>query len=96
MKAGLLYGDNFYSSLPLAEELLEKKTFYGGTLRGNRKKLPVDFIKKKQKKGEVEGMQNNKGIKLIKWTDKRQVLMMTTCKEHKGNLVELNEIDLET
>lgn len=87
----LLYGDNFYTSLPLVQELLERKTFYCGTLRGNRKGLPVDFIKKKQKKGDVESVQNNEGIKVIKWTDKRQVLMMTSYTEHKGKMTELNK-----
>lgn len=87
----VLYGDNFYTSLPLVEELLERNTYYCGTLRRNRKGLPVDFIKKKQKKGDVDGMQNKHGIKIIKWTDKRQVLMMTSCIDHNGKMVELNK-----
>ena len=46
----LFYGDNFYTRLPLVEEMLKRKTFYCGTLRGNRKALPADFIKKEAEK----------------------------------------------
>lgn len=45
----ILYADSFYTSVPLAKELLEKKTFLCGTLRANRSFLPV-AAKVKQKK----------------------------------------------
>ena len=32
-----VYADNFYSSVPLAEKLLDEHTYYCGTLRKNRK-----------------------------------------------------------
>ena len=35
-----LYVDNFYTSVPLAEALLNRKTLICGTLRKNRKQLP--------------------------------------------------------
>lgn len=35
-----LFADNFYSSIPLALKLLEKKIYYTGTLRENRKFIP--------------------------------------------------------
>lgn len=83
-------GDNFYTSLPLVQELLQRKTFYCGTLRVNRKGIPIDFIKRKQKKGEVDSVVNQEGIKIVKWTDKRQVVMMFINK-HKGEMIELNK-----
>ena len=55
----LLYGDNFYTSLPLVEEMLKRNTFYSGMFRGNRKGFPVYFIKKKQRKGDIDGVCNN-------------------------------------
>ncbi|XP_062531825.1 piggyBac transposable element-derived protein 4-like [Bombyx mori] len=45
-----LIADNFYTSVPLAEELLKKKTFMCGTLRTNRRGLPKSFISKKMNK----------------------------------------------
>ena len=35
-----LYVDNFYTSVPLAEALLNRKTLICGILRKNRKQLP--------------------------------------------------------
>ena len=35
-----LYVDNFYTSVPLAEALLNRKTLLCGTVRKNRKHLP--------------------------------------------------------
>jgi hypothetical protein len=84
----ILFGDNFYSSLPLIEELMDRKTFYCGTLRKNRRGLPQDFLKKKQKKGEIDCLENRNGVKIMKWTDKRQVLMLSSCIEHNGDMVE--------
>jgi len=37
----ILHVDNFYTSIPLAQQLLERKTLLCGTLRRNRKHLPV-------------------------------------------------------
>lgn len=42
--------DNFYTSLPLAEKLLQSSTHLVGTLRCNRKGIPPDIVKSKLKK----------------------------------------------
>ncbi|CAB3229490.1 unnamed protein product [Arctia plantaginis] len=91
----VLVADNFYSSLDLVEELLEKKTFYCGTLRSNRRGLPKQFMSKKLKKGEVEGIMLPSGVKVIKWHDKRQVSMITSCKAHKASLVDTDLLTSE-
>lgn len=77
-----LYIDNFYSSVPLAKGLLQKSTYVCGTLRKNRKFLPQEVIGKKLKKGETHGKQTQNGLKIIKWMDKREVLMLTTDPNH--------------
>lgn len=92
----VLVADNFYSSLDLVEELLEKKTFYCGTLRSNRRGLPKQFMSKKLKKGEIEGIMLPSGVKVIKWHDKRQVSMITSCKAHKASLVDTGKIHKRT
>lgn len=81
-----LIADNFYTSVTLAEELLKKNTLICGTVRNNRKGLPKTFISTKLKKGQVIGTMNKKGVKIIKWMDKRPVTMLTTVKEHNATL----------
>lgn len=80
-----LYADNFYSSLPLAKSLFEKNIIYFGTLRSNRKLVPKN-LPQKMKKGEIYGTQNG-CIKIIKWMDKRPVLMLSTDPSHTTDLV---------
>ncbi|XP_050528048.1 piggyBac transposable element-derived protein 4-like [Daktulosphaira vitifoliae] len=73
-----MYTDNWYSSYDLASELLNRSTNLVGTLRSNRKCNPKDVVNKKLKKGEVFAKQCNKGITVLKWKDKRDVLMIST------------------
>ncbi|XP_063628187.1 piggyBac transposable element-derived protein 4-like [Cydia splendana] len=82
----IVIADNFYSSIGLAEALLDLKTFYCGTLRSNRKGLPKTVISTKLKKGNITGKMNKKGIRVLKWVDKRPVLMMSTCTDHDTTL----------
>lgn len=42
---------------------------------------------KKLKKGEIYGEQNEDGVRVIKWMDKRQVLMITTVPSHSDKLI---------
>jgi len=50
---------------------LEQDTYLIGTLRSNRAGSGHEVVQKKLKLGEAYGLQNKTGIKLIKWTDKR-------------------------
>jgi hypothetical protein len=72
-----LVTDNYYTSLPLAYELLKNNTHLIGTLRSNRVELP-EVMKAKLKKGQITGKENNDGIVVAKWHDKRDVFMMST------------------
>ena len=87
----ILYADNFYSSVGLARKLYDMKMLYCGTLRINRKGVPKDFAKK-VKKGDVFGLENN-GIKVIKWVDKRPVLMITTDPTHDNTLISIGRLN---
>ncbi|XP_071056471.1 piggyBac transposable element-derived protein 4-like [Onthophagus taurus] len=82
----ILYGDNFYSGVPLVKKLQERKTFYCGALRSNRRGLPKEFINRGIKKNEVVGVHNGKGVKIIKWKDKRPILMISNKRDHDINL----------
>lgn len=74
-----LYTDNFYTSCVLARVLLQNKTHLIGTLRKNRKYLSKDVVGAKLKKTEVLRKQCQDGIVVLKWKDKRDVLMLSTC-----------------
>ena len=81
----MLYTDNFYTSVPLAQQLLNRQTYLCGTLRKNRKHLPEAVVSAKLKKGDVVA-RRSKEIVVSKWKDKRDVLMLSTM--HAGKIVE--------
>ncbi|RCN47723.1 hypothetical protein ANCCAN_06187 [Ancylostoma caninum] len=60
-----LVTDNFYTSIPLAGNLLHRGTFVG-TLRKNRVEIPKDIISTKLRRGEVVARQNVSGITILK------------------------------
>ncbi|XP_046666729.1 piggyBac transposable element-derived protein 4-like [Homalodisca vitripennis] len=82
-----LFADNFYNSTRLANTLLEKKTYVCGTLRSDRKGNPKEVTSKKLAKGEVICQESSTGVKVLKWHDKRPVLMITTRPEDVSTLV---------
>ncbi|XP_060846172.1 piggyBac transposable element-derived protein 4-like [Rhopalosiphum padi] len=81
-----MFTDNWYTSVSLANELLSRSTNLVGTLRSNRKFNPKDVINAKLKKGEIKSSQNENNTVIMKWKDKRDVLMLS--KKHKDNLIE--------
>ena len=66
--------------MPLAEVFLKKKTHLVGTLRSNRKGPPESVVNAKLKKGGITYKERNDGITVLKWKDKRDVLLLTTKK----------------
>jgi len=82
--------DNFYTSVPLAYELLKNNTHLVGILRSNRVKLP-EVTKAKLKPNEIVGRENIDGIVIAKWRDKRDVTMLTT--RHNINMVDTGKIN---
>ena len=80
--------DNFFTSISLAESLLRNDTYLIGTLRSNRARSGHEVVRKKLMRGEVFGQQSNIGTKVIKWKDKRDILMISTKPSHSATLVE--------
>ena len=80
--------DNFFTSISLTKRLLRNDTYLIGTLRSNRAGSEHAVVQKKLKRGEVHELQNKNGIKLIKWKDKRDNLMIFTKPSHSVTLVE--------
>ncbi|KAJ8933659.1 hypothetical protein NQ314_013871 [Rhamnusium bicolor] len=80
-----IFMDNFYVIVDLAKELLRKKIYCIGMLRGNRKGNPKQIINAKLQKGQSLAKYQN-GLLVRKWRDKRDVLYLST--EFKNNLIE--------
>ena len=70
--------DNFYSSIRLAEKLISRKTHLVGTLRRNRKGIPLKVKEKPLKRGQVYSQQNRSGVLVLKWKTKRDLFMVST------------------
>jgi len=79
--------DNFYNSIELTEYLLDKNTYVTGTIRGNRKGNPSDVAcgQKKLKKGELPSALNSRRVCVMKWHDKRDVMMISSEFEDARN-----------
>ena len=70
--------DNYYTSVALANMLLENQTHLVGTLRKNRAGNPKVVVNAHLQKGEVVGRESEDGIVVAKWKSKREVLMLST------------------
>ncbi|XP_050315486.1 piggyBac transposable element-derived protein 4-like, partial [Anthonomus grandis grandis] len=77
--------DNWYTNVELASKLLEKETHLLGTLKKKRKGLPREVVDKKLKIGEHLIRENAQGISVLKWRDKRDVLLLST--KHSDSMV---------
>lgn len=82
-----MYVDNWYSSVHLADLLGEQKTHLVGTLRTNRKQNPKEVIQKKLKKGESCSMRSSSNVLVMKWKDKRDLLMLST--KHDSRMIQI-------
>ncbi|KAJ8931121.1 hypothetical protein NQ314_016002 [Rhamnusium bicolor] len=74
----ILCTDNFYTSVPLIEELSDQKTYFVGTYRKNRKVFPKEVTTAKLKRGECKSLERSKGVVALKWRDKRDVYCVSS------------------
>lgn len=70
--------ENWYTSIELAEKLGVHNTYLIGTLRSNGNSNPKEIIIKKLKKGEVCTLRRNTNFMVLKWRDKRELLICST------------------
>lgn len=84
-----LFTDNWYTSLPLARQLLGKETHLVGTVRKNRRGLPLEITKAKLKRGDYRAAESIDGITILRWKDKRDVFLMST--KHNDRFVEVQK-----
>ena len=88
-----VYIDNWYTLIPLAQELLRHSTIYTGTIRSNRKGLPSVETNSKLKTGEVIGLENQYGVQIVKWRSKRDVQTISTDSSHSDILQDTGKLD---
>jgi hypothetical protein len=69
---------NWYTSVELAELLENRKTYYIGTLRSNRKSNPKEVINYKLQKGKCFSLSSDSNVMVMKWKDKRDIYMCST------------------
>lgn len=82
-----LFVDNWYSSVGLAEQLLQRNTHLVGTLNFRRKGNPKRVVEKKLKKGEIYAEMSDTNVLVLKWKDKRELLMISTKHDDSTKLV---------
>nr|CAH7726170.1 unnamed protein product [Callosobruchus chinensis] len=87
-KGHCLFLDNFYSSPDLAQKLAGQRTDCVGTMRINRKGIPVEIKAKKLEKGESIAMFTKKQM-IMKWKDKKDVIMISSI--HDNKIVEIEK-----
>ena len=87
--------DNFFTTISLAKRLLEDDTYLIGTLRSNRAGSGNEVTQRKLRRGEAYGRQNRDGVKLIKWKDKRDVLMISTRPSHSTTVVDSGKTNFQ-
>lgn len=70
--------DNYFTSVPLARELLRRRTHLVGTLRRTRRHLPQYVVNARLQRDEIVGRVSGDGIVVGKWKDKRDVFFLST------------------
>lgn len=85
-----VYFDNYYNSPQLLQFLGERKTYGCGTVRKNRRGLPLAVTNAKLKKGEIVFRRKNQ-LLALKWKDKRDVYILSSL--HKANNLISNKVD---
>ena len=73
-----VYADNYFTSVHLADALLQADTYLCGTTRATRKEFPKSLAATRLKAGESVKWTNETGVMLCKWHDKRDVHMIST------------------
>ena len=68
--------DNFYTSPALLVKLLEMTIYATGTVRANRKNMPVWKHDKEMKRGEHDWFSSNH-LSVIKWMDNNSVILLS-------------------
>ena len=93
-KGYVLFMDNYYSSVPLFQELSSRGTLACGTVRSNRKGLPTDITNPGS--GEVKGLNRGESlyrqkgaITCVGWKDRKMVYKLSTTPVDPSSTIEI-------
>ena len=85
--------DNFFTNISLAKHLLEHDKYLIGTVRANCVRSGSKVLQKNLRRGEAYALQNKDGVKLIKWKDKKDILMISTKPSHSATVADTGNIN---
>lgn len=95
-KGYIVMFDNFFTSLPLLEYLYTETIHACGTIRGNRKGLPVLKEDKMLLRGQFDFKASSKNTRVFKWKDNRTVMMASNYHGNEGGEVSRKQKDGKT
>lgn len=80
--------DSWFSSVPLAMDLLKDKITFVGTLRKNKRQLPNDFVVIKGRfKSSLFGFQKN--CTIVSYTPKKNKVVLCISTMHHDNAIDI-------
>ena len=92
-KGYTIFLDNWFSSPFLFQELHSKRTNIVGTVRKNRKNMPMNLRNLKLKKGEVDFRSSENGLLALVWKDKKDIRMLHVSIMHTASMEDTGKHD---
>jgi hypothetical protein len=85
-------GDNFFTTFPLINRLQQRHTSYVGTIRKNKRDLPLESKSlENRQKGDSIHFYNNDGVTLCSFWDKSKNVVLLVSSMHLQNQVDRKE-----
>lgn len=82
--------DNYFTSIPLAEDLLKKKKIsIIGTLRKNKREIPIELIQVKQRAPGSSMFAFKKGMTLVSYVPKKNRVVLALSTMHEDDSIDV-------
>lgn len=81
--------DNYFTSIPLAEDLLKKKISIIGTLRKNKREIPIELIQVKQRAPGSSMFAFKKGMTLVSYVPKKNRVVLALSTMHEDDSIDV-------
>lgn len=88
--------DNWFTSIPLADDLLKKKVTIIGTIRKNKREVPPSFVSSKNRSvfSSYFGFSNNKTLVSYK-ANKNKIVILISTMHHDKQIAQVNKEKLK-
>ncbi|VEN40135.1 unnamed protein product [Callosobruchus maculatus] len=84
-------GDNWFTSIPLVKKLLEeKKLTYVGTLRKNKREIPLEFLPKKDREEATSYFGFHDKFTMVSYCPKKNRAVILISSMHHDNSIDLD------